>query len=379
MKSVLFYSDAIDYGGHEAMTAEAAACLCRDPKLSLSFAFYLGNKKLHEKLKSIRCSAGNLAIFPLPFKPKSLPAVRSLISWRQTRHIQRLMKRINPDVVVISHGRIEGSSTGLLAAKRSGFRTISYLPMAHTVAMSGRPFAVWIREMIDSYFYRLPDKFITISESARHMLRERGATSNVVVVRNAVEVQPIAESDRMQFRNAHGIGTDQYAVAIIGRIHFRQKGQDFALKTIDSFRDKLPDYRFVFIGDGPDAERFRAMVAKFNLTREVKLVPWTQNPTQIYAGVDMLLIPSRFEGVPLVMLEAMAYRLPIVATNVDGMADFLPPDWLFPFGNGAALIDTLLRVRESDNSHILELHRNQVMSEFSPQKFSTDFSSAICG
>jgi len=79
------------------------------------------------------------------------------------------------------------------------------------------------------------------------------------------------------------------------------------------------------------------------------------------------------------MLEAMAYRLPIVATNVDGMADFLPPDWLFPFGNGAALIDTLLRVRESDNSHILELHRNQVISEFSPQKFSTDFSSAICG
>lgn len=378
MRSVLFYSDAVDYGGHEAMTAEAAAGLCRDPELSLSFAFYLGNKKLHEKLKSIRCSAGNLAIFPLPFKPKSLPALRSFISWRQTRHIQDLMKRINPDVVVISHGRIEGSSTGLLAAKRAGFRIISYLPMAHTVAMSGRPFAVWIRELIDGYFYRLPDKFITISESARHMLQERGATPNVVVVRNAVEVQPIAESDRMHFRKAHGIGTDDYAVAIIGRIHFRQKGQDFALRAIDTFRHELRDYRFVFIGDGPDAEKLRAMVAKFDLSRQVKLVPWTENPTEIYAGADMLLIPSRFEGVPLVMLEAMAYGLPIVATNVDGMADFLPPNWLFPFGNSAALTDTLVRVRESNNSHVLELHRNQIVSEFSPQKFSMDFSSAIC-
>lgn len=379
MTSVLFYTDAPEYGGHEAMTVEAARCLCHDPKMTVSFVFYARNKKLRGELESIPRSSGNLTLMPLEFKPKSLQALRSLISWRKIRRLQTLMRQINPDVVVVSHGRIEGSSIGLLAAKRAGFRTISYLPMAHAVSTSGRPFAVWLREMINGYFYRLPDKFITISESARHMLQERGAAPNVAVVQNVVKIRPIAEPDRQRFREAHGIATDQYAVAIIGRIQFRQKGQDFALRAIDSFRHELRDYTFVFVGDGPDKKGLETMIASFNLSPKVNLVPWTPNTIEVYAGIDMLLIPSRFEGVPLVMLEAMAYKLPIVATNVDGMADFLPSSWLFPYGDSKALVDTMLRVRKSNNSALLESHRREVVNEFTTEKFSTDFSAAVCG
>jgi len=64
----------------------------------------------------------------------------------------------------------------------------------------------------------------------------------------------------------------------------------------------------------------------------------------------MLLIPSKFEGVPLTMLEAMARELPVIASNVDGMAEILPQSWLFPYGDCAALVDTLRRVRNSDNA-----------------------------
>ncbi len=377
LKSVLFYSDSPGYGGHEAMTVEAVRYLCQDSKLAVSFAFYAGNNRLQEKLETIQIASENLALLPFNFRAERLQAFRSLISWRKIEHIQALMKSIDPDVVVVSQGRIEGGSMGLLAAKRAGYHTISYLPVAHPVSVSGRPFALWIREAVNRYFYRLPDKIITISESSRRMLLERDATPNVVVVPNAVETPPIQQMDRHRFRESHGIVQDDYLVATIGRIQFKDKGQDFAVRTIARFRNQIQDCKFVFVGEGPDEGKLRAMIDSFDLSRQVKLLAWTPNPTAVYAGADMLLIPSRFEGVPLVMLEAMAYGLPIVATNVDGMADLLPPDWLFPPGDCGALMETFLRVRNADNSSILEQHRNRIANEFTARKFCMLFSAAV--
>jgi glycosyltransferase involved in cell wall biosynthesis len=377
MKSVLFYCDSAEFGGHEAMTIKAIGHLCQQSALKVTIAFYPGNLRLKEQLEIIQRSTKNLALLPLKSTSQSLQALRSLISWRKIRRIKLLMKHVNPDVVVVSQGRIEGSSMGLLAAKRAGCRTISYLPVAHPVAVSGKPFAVWIREVINGYFYRLPDKIVTISQSTRRMLGERGATPNVVVVPNAVEARPIQESDRQDFRRTHDLTGDEYMVATIGRIQFRDKGQDFALRAVARFREALRDYKFIFVGEGPDESRLKAMILDYDLSEQVKLVPWTSNPAQIYASIDMLLIPSRFEGVPLVMLEAMLYKLPIVASDRDGMAEFLPQEWLFPYGDCVALVDTLRQVREKHHSDLLEIHRLRVLREFSTEQFCTKISDAI--
>jgi len=376
-KSILFYSDAAEYGGHEAMTLEAVRCFCQNPDLNLSFAFYGRNDRLRERLKAIKSSSGNLALLPLDFRPKSLSALRALVSLTKIKRIKALMKQINPDVVVVSQGRIEASSMGLLAAKRAGFETISYIPMAHPVCVSGKPFALWLREKVNGYFYRLPDKIITISETARLMLLERGASSNIVVVPNGIEARAIRVSDRQRFRETHGIERDDYVVAVVGRIDFRQKGQDFALQAISRFQRELRDYRFLFIGGGPDEHKLRTFITSLNLEQKVQVLLWNQEPAEIYAGIDMLLIPSRFEGVPLVMLEAMSCGLPVVASNVDGMAELLPPTWLFPYGNCRALIDTLLHVRNSDNSSLLELHQNRIVNEFSTENFCLKLNQAV--
>lgn len=377
MKSVLFYSDASDYGGHEVMTVKAVGHLCLQANLRVTFAFYRGNRLLTEKLELIKASSQNLDLLPLDDKGRTLQTVRSLISWRKVRRLTSLMRQVNPDVVIVAQGRIEGGTMGLLAAKRAGYRTLSYLPVAHPVSVSGRPFAIWIREKINRYFYRLPDKIITISESARRMLRERGATPNVVVVPNAVEVPPIDTMDRQTVRQVHGLANEDYVVATIGRIHFRDKGQDFALTAIARFRDRLGGCKFIFVGEGPDQDTLKRMIANLHLSERVRIIPWTPNPAEIYAAIDMLMIPSRHEGVPLVMLEAMAYGLPIVATNVDGMADLLPPDWLFPFGDCRELVDTLARVSKSPNPTLLESHRNKIKMEFTNQKFGLNLRAAV--
>jgi len=90
-----------------------------------------------------------------------------------------------------------------------------------------------------------------------------------------------------------------------------------------------------------------------------------------------LLIPSRFEGVPLVMLEAMSCGLPVVASNVDGMAEVLPEAWLFASGNSRAMIDALLRVKNSDYAALAESNKDLVLREFSITRFCMKFSEAV--
>jgi glycosyltransferase involved in cell wall biosynthesis len=168
-------------------------------------------------------------------------------------------------------------------------------------------------------------------------------------------------------------------VGIVGRIIFHQKAQDFVLESITRYREALRDFKFLFIGDGRDEERLRRMIAEMHLQEIALVLPWSAIPGQAYAGIDMLLIPSNFEGVPLVMLEAMSCRLRIVASNVDGMAEYLPKDWLFRQGNSGELVKALVRVREQEVSGLLEANLKRVLDECDVNKFGVRFADAVLG
>jgi glycosyltransferase involved in cell wall biosynthesis len=287
------------------------------------------------------------------------------------------MKSYDPELVILSQGRIEAGSVGLLAAKRAGIRSISYIPMAHSVSVSGKLIAVRLRDALNGYFYQLPDKYITISQGARDMLLARGAKAEITVVPNGIEPINIQESDRKRFRNTYGIMEGEYTVAVVGRIDFRQKCQDFALESIARFRREFTHWKFLFIGNGPDEEKLKRMIVELGLGELAMVLPWSPIPAQFYAGIDILLIPSRFEGVPLVMLEAMSCGLRIVASDVDGMADSLPKSWLFPYGNSKAMVDTLVRVRSDDVAALLEDNRKRVTEENNFAEFGLRFANAI--
>jgi Glycosyltransferase len=377
-KRLLFYSDAAEYGGHEAMTVEAAHHLAANQQdLDIAFAFHEENARLAKKLLEIQCCCRKVELKPLSHRSGSLQAIRTLLSPSKVNAIVEFMEQAEPDLVIVSQGRIESGSMGLLAAKRAGLRTISYIPMAHHTAVSGKPIATGLREKINGYFYRLPDKIVTISESARRMLLARGVICDVAVVPNGVATRTIRKSERERFRATHGIGTDEYVIAVLGRIEFRQKAQDLAVQTIASFRRELFDCRFLFVGSGPDEQQLRKMIANLDLARIAHVLPWSDDPAEVYAGIDMLLIPSRFEGVPLVMLEAMSCGLPVVASNVDGMAELLPRAWLFARGNSRAMTDTILQVKNSDNAALAQSNKEFIRSEFSIARFGAKFSEAV--
>ena len=379
MRRLLIYSDAAEFGGHEAMTLRGIKSVVERQDLNICAMCYSGNTGFVEKLEELRSSAKNLTLQPLEFRSKSLQNLRSLLIPGSVRQMQSLMSKVNPDVVVVSQGRIEIGSAGLLAAKRAGFRTISYIPMAHPVAIAGKQVAVQLREAVNRHFYSLPDKFVTISEGVRQMLLARGVRSEIAVVPNCIEPIEICGCAREEFRKQHSLKKEDYVVGIVGRIIFGQKAQDFAVESIARFQEKLRDFKFLFIGDGRDEGRLRQMIAEKHLEKIAFVLPWNKTPNQVYAGIDMLLIPSNFEGVPLVMLEAMSCGLRIVASNVDGMAESLPREWLFRQGDSEDLLKALFRVREQEVAGLLEANRKRVLDECDVNKFGVRFADAVLG
>lgn len=376
--SVLFYSDASEFGGHEVMTLRGIQALTSHKALRVSVIFCEKNVRLSERLELAKIEAGNLTLFPLDFCSKSLQALRTMCLPGRVRKIQDLMKRAKPNVVVISQGRIEIGSAGLLAAHRAGIRTVSYIPMAHPVSQVGKAVAVQLRESINRHFYSLPDKFITISEGTRRMLLARGVGSQISVVPNCIERLVIQASAREEFRGRHGLKAEDYVVGIVGRIIFKQKAQDLVVRSAARFRKQLGHFKFMFIGDGRDKEKLMKLIAKNDLEGTALIVPWSSAPAEVYAGIDMLLIPSNFEGVPLVMLEAMACGLRIVAANIDGMAEFLPSRWLFPQGDCEELISALIRTRDDTHAlQLIEANRKRVADECDLSKFGLRFADAV--
>ncbi|WP_371549064.1 glycosyltransferase [Streptomyces sp. NBC_00554] len=116
-----------------------------------------------------------------------------------------------------------------------------------------------------------------------------------------------------------GVGPVSPLVVCVGRL-CRQKGQDVLLEAWREVVRRVPTARLVLVGDGPDTGRLRAGAPAGVLFAGAAddAVPW-------YQAADLVVLPSRWEGMALAPLEAMACGRPVVLTDVDGARESLPP------------------------------------------------------
>ncbi|XKK59229.1 glycosyltransferase [Streptomyces sp. ARC32] len=148
-----------------------------------------------------------------------------------------------------------------------------------------------------------------------------------------------APEDPDGVRLRHGIGPDAPLAVCVGRL-CRQKGQDLLLAAWETVRVRVPGARLVLVGDGPDRARLAA-----GAPASVVFAGTVADATAWYRAADLVVLPSRWEGMALAPLEAMACGRPVVVTDVDGAREGLPPalvpHCLVPPADPAALADAV--------------------------------------
>jgi len=170
---------------------------------------------------------------------------------------------------------------------------------------------------------RFIDRTIAVSELSREMLIENYGIppSKIVAIRNGIDVRRFdATFDVPAARAELGLAPDDRVAVLVGRFAAR-KGHDTALRALAAASPRLPDLRLVFAGDGELEADLKLLASELGVSGKVVFAGFRRDVPRLLAASDLLILPSEDECLPLVILEAMSSRLPVVSTDVGGISE----------------------------------------------------------
>jgi glycosyltransferase involved in cell wall biosynthesis len=178
----------------------------------------------------------------------------------------------------------------------------------------------------DTWANRFSTHVCAVSESTRQFLiqHEGVPEERTTTIHNGIDLaifQPRPER-RAAARARWNLPAEAFVVGGIGRLSY-QKNFALFLETAAQVLERHPSARFVIAGTGEDDAALRAQAAQLGLGDRLQFLGFVGDMTALYPALDLLLLTSRYEGLPITILEAMAVGIPIVASRLDGMLEIL--------------------------------------------------------
>jgi colanic acid/amylovoran biosynthesis glycosyltransferase len=166
-----------------------------------------------------------------------------------------------------------------------------------------------------------------------------------------VKVVPCGVDDAFLSERFLSPTTAAKRLVCVGRI-CEQKGQLLLVEAAARVRDRLGDFELVLVGDGEMRGHVEALVAKHHLENVVRITGWASGAevrTELLAGRAMVL-PSFAEGLPVVIMEALALERPVISTYVAGIPELVDAGcgWMVPAGSTDALVDAMVAALQAD-------------------------------
>ena len=122
-----------------------------------------------------------------------------------------------------------------------------------------------------------------------------------------------SEKDRLSVRRDINV-EDKFVMGHIGRIN-EQKNQEYLLQIFEKVAEKRRDVVLLLVGTGPDFEKINRIIQNNKYKDRIILYGETSNPVAMYSAMDIFVFPSKYEGLPVVLLEAQISGLPCIASD----------------------------------------------------------------
>ena len=250
-----------------------------------------------------------------------------------------IVRRARPDVLVGS--MFHGIMTVRMAGRLCG---VPAVVSAVRNEVHGR-----MRERALGVTGRLTDAVTVMSESLASRLAERGVASRsrLVVIPNAVEVGRYVDGGcSPERRRALGVCDDEFAWLAVGRLA-PQKDYAGLLRAFGALGERRA--RLWIAGDGPLRGELARLVEELGLSERVRLLGLRDDMAALYGACDALVLSSAWEGMPNVVLEAMASARPVVATAVGAVPEMVADGetgFVVPPGDHAALAGAMGRMMD---------------------------------
>lgn len=219
--------------------------------------------------------------------------------------------------------------------------------------------------------WRQAARVVAVSNGIRRVAHQTAPKLTIDVIPNGIYArsnQPTRE-----------IPQKPYKLLFVGRIS-DQKGLDYLIHSLGRLAGR-DDWQLTLVGDGPKCSKIEQLIAHYHLQDRVEITGWLEHEIVqgFYQTHDIFVLPSITEGMPLVMLEAMCFAMPLIGTDVNGIQDLIEPSkngWLVP----PLRIDTLTHaIEEALETHpealwkIGQASQHRVLSDFTWDKLSTAY------
>ncbi|MDP8909512.1 MAG: glycosyltransferase family 4 protein, partial [Chloroflexota bacterium] len=246
-------------------------------------------------------------------EPVRVP-VHSLLGSSDRRAVREHLAAVRPHLL---HTHLGYSDLlGGLAARALGIGSVSTLHLAH---WGGTP-----RERVKFHLAattrrRCAARVIAVSEAARRSYLAAGwdREERVVAVHNGI-VDAARPGSGGRIRRELGIGSYELVLGMVGVLR-GWKGHEAAAGAVERLAQRFPGVRLLVVGDGP--KRNEIELATRGLGDRVLFVGYRDDVLEVLDAVDVLVHPSTYDAFPTVLLEAMAARVPVVATAVGGIPE----------------------------------------------------------
>jgi glycosyltransferase involved in cell wall biosynthesis len=265
--------------------------------------------------------------------------VKPMADARAIVQLQRLLQRGRFDVV-----HLHGAKAGYVG--RMAVRLLSRRPgvvyTVHNQVLPQRPVLKRVMQVLERRLAADVDRVITVSHALGREVHggHRVPAERLVTIHNGVETPP--PLSREQARAVLCCEGERLVIGAIGRM-VPEKGFDVLIEAFLQLLGRGVDAELVLMGDGPCLSEYQALAGKAGLSR-MRFLGEVPQAGRLLQGVDVLVQPSRAEGLGLVPIEAMLAGRPVIASDVGGLPEVVThgeTGLLVPPGDVAALVEGL--------------------------------------
>jgi glycosyltransferase involved in cell wall biosynthesis len=228
--------------------------------------------------------------------------------------LARALRAFRPAILqtFLFHANLAGRIAGRLAG-------IKQIVSGIRVAEKRRRIPLWI----DRWTNRFVQVNVCVSQAVADfsISQSRLSPKKIVVIPNGVDVSRFAGAIPADLAKM-GIPAGSQAVLTIGRLD-RQKGLSTLIEAAAVVTCKYPNAHFLLVGEGAQRPALERLIHDNGLAERVHLAGWRPDVPELLAAGTALILSSLWEGMPNVILEAMAAGLPVVATRVEGTSELV--------------------------------------------------------
>jgi glycosyltransferase involved in cell wall biosynthesis len=316
-RKILFVSTLsyISWGGSEVLWSEAALRLVRaGHAISANVSGWWERPRQVSALMAAGIVVNERGFLSLTIRPELLgKACASLVRRARLRTFARRLKQAPPDLICISSGSPADDFALINLCVRSG---VPYVLITQANAENLWPNDISVSRMIDVFQGARRTYFVSQS-NLRLLETQLGVElSNAEVVRNPFNV-------RWEANPPYPDSGEVIRLACVGRLDPAAKGQDLLLQVLASEPWRSRPVEVSFYGTGPMEAGLRRLTERLRLTERVRFCGHENDIERVWATHQALVLPSRFEGLPLAIVEAMLCGRPVIVTDVAGNAELV--------------------------------------------------------